>query len=178
MLKARFFTLAAAAALVSAPALAQTQSGQPAGTAAGSGAAQGSFLTQQQPNHWRADKMIGLTVYDSQNQNVGDIKEILLDRSGTAQAVVIGVGGFLGIGEKNVAVPFNMVQWKMESVRSTGVAGGTTGTTTGTGTTGTTATGSTATGTTASANMEYPNHAVISMTRQQLEAAPNFHYAS
>jgi hypothetical protein len=45
------------------------------------------------------------------NETIGDVNDVLLDRSGAAQAIVIGVGGFLGIGEKDVAVPFGALEF-------------------------------------------------------------------
>ena len=51
--------------------------------------------------------MDGSTVYDTQNQKVGDVKDIILDRDGKVAAVVLDVGAFLGIGGKNVAVSMN-----------------------------------------------------------------------
>ena len=49
-------------------------------------------------------------VYDSQNNKIGDVKDILLDKEGRVSAVIVGVGGVLGIGEKDVAVPFNALK--------------------------------------------------------------------
>jgi sporulation protein YlmC with PRC-barrel domain len=49
-------------------------------------------------------------VYDSHDSKIGDIKDVLLDKSGQVAAVILGVGGFLGIGEKDVAVPFNAIR--------------------------------------------------------------------
>jgi sporulation protein YlmC with PRC-barrel domain len=63
--------------------------------------------TQLQPGQIRATQMDGATVYDAQNQKVGVIKDIILDRDGKVAAVVIDVGAFLGIGGKNVAVSMN-----------------------------------------------------------------------
>ena len=60
--------------------------------------------TQLQPGQIRATQMDGSTVYDAQNQKVGDIKDIILDRDGKVAAVVLDVGAFLGIGGKNVAI--------------------------------------------------------------------------
>jgi hypothetical protein len=51
--------------------------------------------------------MDGATVYDAQNQKVGDIKDIILDRDGKVAAVVLDVGAFLGVGGKYVAVGMN-----------------------------------------------------------------------
>ena len=52
----------------------------------------------------RAGEVIGSTVYDVQNQNVGSVKDIVLDRDGKVSAVVIDVGAFLGVGGKDVAI--------------------------------------------------------------------------
>jgi hypothetical protein len=60
-----------------------------------------------------ATRIIGQPVYDSgaaDANKLGDITDIVLDESGTAQAVIIGVGGFLGIGEKQVAVAYAALQ--------------------------------------------------------------------
>lgn len=76
------------------------------------------FISTEQPGIWRASKMIGVNVYNEQNQKVGDINEVLFDRSGKAEGVVIGVGGFLGIGERNVAVPYDQLKWSMTPVNS------------------------------------------------------------
>jgi sporulation protein YlmC with PRC-barrel domain len=48
-------------------------------------------------------------VYDPQENKIGEIKDMLLDREGKVQAVIVSVGGFLGMGEKDVAVPFDAV---------------------------------------------------------------------
>jgi sporulation protein YlmC with PRC-barrel domain len=47
------------------------------------------------------------TVYDNRDNKIGDVNDLLLDKSGKINAVIVGVGGFLGVGEKNVAVPFS-----------------------------------------------------------------------
>jgi sporulation protein YlmC with PRC-barrel domain len=49
-------------------------------------------------------------VYDPGDNKIGEIMDVLVDRGGKATALIIGVGGFLGMGEKDVAVPFNTVQ--------------------------------------------------------------------
>jgi len=50
-------------------------------------------------------------VYDPQDSKIGEVMDVLVDREGKATALIIGVGGFLGAGEKDVAVPFNAVQF-------------------------------------------------------------------
>ena len=54
------------------------------------------------PGQWRATKLDGLNVYDPGNNKIGDISELIIGRDGRVAAVVVGVGGFLGIGEHNV----------------------------------------------------------------------------
>ena len=48
-------------------------------------------------------------VYDPGDNKIGEIMDVLVDRDGKAAALIIGVGGFLGAGEKDVAVPFSAV---------------------------------------------------------------------
>jgi sporulation protein YlmC with PRC-barrel domain len=62
-------------------------------------------------NVFLASKFIGSTVYSSANENVGDINDMVIGKDGKVQAVIIGVGGFLGLGEKDVAVPMDRIQF-------------------------------------------------------------------
>jgi len=57
-----------------------------------------------QTDQIRASKMIGSTVYDVQNRNIGKVRDLVLDRDGKIAAVVVDVGTFLGMGGKSVAV--------------------------------------------------------------------------
>jgi sporulation protein YlmC with PRC-barrel domain len=57
-----------------------------------------------QPDQMRASKMIGSTVYDLQNRDIGSVTDLVLDRDGRVAEVVVDVGSFLGIGGKYVAV--------------------------------------------------------------------------
>jgi sporulation protein YlmC with PRC-barrel domain len=50
------------------------------------------------------------SVYDAKDNKIGDINDLLVDKEGKINAVIIGVGGFLGAGEKNVAVPFTALK--------------------------------------------------------------------
>lgn len=90
-------TFTAVAALAVAPALAQ-------GIATGK-----TFISSQSPDQYLASKLIGTSVTGPGDEKVGSINDVLLDKSGAAVAAVIGVGGFLGIGAKDVAIPFNAV---------------------------------------------------------------------
>lgn len=48
-------------------------------------------------------------VYDPDNNKIGDIKDVLLSGTGQVSAVIVGAGGFLGMGDHDVAVPFNSI---------------------------------------------------------------------
>ena len=50
------------------------------------------------------------SVYDPSNNNIGEIDDVLLSPDGKVAALIVGVGGFLGMGEKHVAVPFSAVK--------------------------------------------------------------------
>lgn len=65
-----------------------------------------SFMQSQQATDWRGSKLIGATVYGSDNASIGEVNDLVLANDGKVNGVVIGVGGFLGVGSKNVAVPF------------------------------------------------------------------------
>jgi len=89
----------ALAALVTAPALiAQTQ--MPSNTMPMTG----TFLSVQANNQWLATKLIGLTVFGPANDKIGSINDLVIDQSGAVQAAVVGVGGFLRMGAKDVAI--------------------------------------------------------------------------
>jgi sporulation protein YlmC with PRC-barrel domain len=49
-------------------------------------------------------------VYDPSDSKIGDVDDMLIDKEGRVTALIIGVGGFLGMGEKNVAIPFSDVR--------------------------------------------------------------------
>src|SRR6185295_2395550 len=72
---------------------------------------------------WRTSKLIGLNVYNDSNESLGSINDLLTDKNGDIKAVVIGVGGFLGVGEHLVAVPFDKVKFVNEPVAYTSAAG-------------------------------------------------------
>ena len=65
---------------------------------------------QRQGNEWRTSKLIGSKVKNNADETIGDINEILLTSDGSAAAAIIGVGGFLGMGEREVAVQFKSLQ--------------------------------------------------------------------
>lgn len=66
------------------------------------------------PEQVLATSVLGKTVYtgaDEQGEAIGDVNDVVINANGGAEALVIGVGGFLGIGEKDVAVGFDRVSW-------------------------------------------------------------------
>ena len=172
-----------AAALLSAAVLsvpAYAQSPQPADRAAPAATTAGSHEKLALKGDWRASKLIGLKVYNDANEKLGDINELILDKSGKVAAVVIGVGGFLGMGEHDIAVSMDKLKFVEEPVRTSSTATTTTtrdnaaaprDTTTG-------AAGSTATTTrTSNTNDWTPDHAMMSATKDQLKAMPQFKYS-
>ena len=62
------------------------------------------------PNSGTIKNWYQQSVYDPGDNKIGEIQDVLVDREGKVAALIIGVGGFLGIGEKDVAVPFNAVK--------------------------------------------------------------------
>ena len=61
-------------------------------------------------NEWRGSKLIGTSVYGPDNKSIGKIDDVIVASDGQIKAAVVGVGGFLGVGEKDVAVPFNALK--------------------------------------------------------------------
>jgi sporulation protein YlmC with PRC-barrel domain len=121
-------------------------------------------------DEWRASKVIGINVYNDANEKIGDINELLLDRSGKVVNVIIGVGGFLGVGEHNVAIAYDNIKWVDHPVTSAATTSTTKTTTT------KTTTGTATTTPASSTNNWYPDHAVVNATKEQLKAMAQFKY--
>ena len=147
------------------------------GTALLSGAAFAETATTDRSNintavhrdgQWRSSKLIGVNVYNDNNEKIGDIQELIVDKSGKVDNVILGVGGFLGMGEHYVAVPMEKLKWVNEPVRTSST------TTPNTSTTGQ-ANRSDSSGRTAGEKW-YPDHAVLNATKDQLKAMPEFKY--
>ena len=66
-----------------------------------------------------ASDFIGKRVYSNANEDIGEVNDVLLSEDGSVRAVILGVGGFLGIGEKNVAIQMKAVQMMTPSDGST-----------------------------------------------------------
>jgi sporulation protein YlmC with PRC-barrel domain len=121
-----------------------------------------------------ANDYIGKTVYDTNNANIGEVNDLIMSTDGKIAAVILGVGGFLGIGEKNVAVPVASI--KMMDDDADGTV--TTDTTTTTGTTTTTTDGTTTATNNAPVVDANDVKLVVEASKEQLEAAPSYDIAN
>ena len=81
-------------------------------------AASFEYVSRQKPTDWTAQALIGRTVENDAGDNLGDINNVILNEKGDVVAVTIGVGGFLGIGEKNVGVPFQALEFRTDEARA------------------------------------------------------------
>ncbi len=75
-----------------------------------------NYVTSQSPTDWTAQTLIGKTVVNQRNETLGEINNVILNEKGAVVAVTIGVGGFLGLGEKDVGVPFDALTFRDEDV--------------------------------------------------------------
>ena len=136
---------------------------------------------QQSSSEWRGSKVIGLYVYNDANERLGSINELLMDSSGKVSKAVIGVGGFLGIGESDVAVNYDQLKFSNEPMKTTTTSSTSTPSTgaggSSSGTVGTTSTTSSAPAAASKPSIN-PDHAKLSMTKEQLKALPQFKYAN
>ena len=112
---------------------------------------------------WRTSKLNGLNVYNDKNEKLGDIKEILVDRSGRVQGVIIGVGGFLGVGEHDIKVDMAKLKFVNDPPRTETTASGN-------------RPANDRAANTSADRRWYPDHAVLSATKDQLKAMPQFKY--
>jgi len=134
------------------------------------------------PNAADARKLIGRNVKNPANETIGEIKSVYITPDGKVDSVMVGVGGFLGVGEHLVAVPFDKIKFVSEPVAYTGAANAPAS---GTRPPSTTTTGAATTTSSppASANMVkanpwYPDHALYNATKDELKAMPEFKYST
>ncbi|MEA2869773.1 MAG: hypothetical protein QOE39_4488 [Bradyrhizobium sp.] len=168
----------AASALLATVAFAQTPTATTdrANNMAPAAASDSSFQ-----GNWRTSKVVGLNVYNDNNESIGSINDLLTDKNGNIKAVVVGVGGFLGVGTHLVAIPFDKIKFVNEPIAYTGVAGGSNAAG-GRPASSTTTTGAATTNTGSAAesksNPWYPDHAVFNATKDELKAMPEFKYST
>jgi sporulation protein YlmC with PRC-barrel domain len=125
---------------------------------------------------WRASKIVGLNVYNDQNQNVGSINDLLMDKSGAVKAAVLSVGGFLGMGSRYIAIPYEKLKFSEQPVPSTGASNTSSKSSSNT-TTGSTA-NQPAKSSSSKPNPWYPDHAVFNASKDELQKMPEFKYTA
>jgi sporulation protein YlmC with PRC-barrel domain len=177
MRKIIFGSLLASTMLVPAfaqnnPPASTTPSAQPSTPPAKSSA---TVAPKAQGDMWRASKLVGLNVYNDQNEKLGDISEILLDKSGKVDGVVIGVGGFLGMGKHDILVTMDKLKFVDEPVKTSSATS-----TSPTSTTGSATRPAPSPSTSASTSTKskwYPDHAVLSgATKESLKSMAEFKF--
>jgi sporulation protein YlmC with PRC-barrel domain len=124
MNKAKLIGLGVAvAALAATPTFAQTSPSPPANrpaTSAPSGAPARATLPSDIKSA-KASDLIGKNVYSSTDERIGEIDDVVVSKSGGAPMAVIGVGGFLGIGEKKAAVSFDQLKVQGDKIVAAGL---------------------------------------------------------
>jgi sporulation protein YlmC with PRC-barrel domain len=141
-------TLVVAAALLATPALAQTTTAPKPNAPA---ATNQQTMNKPMTGQWRASKLIGVDVYNQQNEKLGEINELILTSNGQVAGAVIGVGGFLGMGERDVMVPLDKLTFSNDGASTTGSASD-------------------------GDRKWYPDHAVLNTNKDQLKQMPEFKY--
>jgi hypothetical protein len=96
ILSASVLALASGIALAQAPMSRDTTTGR-------SGGMPSSSLST---SRWLASDIYKANVYDSSENKIGDVADLVMDSNGNVTTTIIGVGGFLGVGQKDIAVPF------------------------------------------------------------------------
>src|SRR5262245_11237032 len=70
----------------------------------------GRFIASQSQDQWVFSKFKGTDVLGPDNAHIGNVNDMLFDKNGNILGMIVGVGGFLGIGEKNVAIDMSAFQ--------------------------------------------------------------------
>lgn len=138
-----------------------------------------TFVTIPASGAWRVSDLKDKPVYSVDGSNIGDINDVLVSQNGSVNAVIISVGGFLGIGEKDVAVNMSALQMAPNDMTAaTGTAG--TGTPAMDNSNATAAQPGAAdmaangSGAVKDDGDNLPDRIVLNVTRDQLEKAPAF----
>jgi hypothetical protein len=128
MLKKLMMTTALSGALIGAAA-AQSTMDQPSATSPRANAPMNAPLSgdaklihSQSGDQWLSSNFIGVDVVGPDNEKIGDVSDVLFEKNGNVVAYIVGVGGFLGIGAKNVALAPSSFQVVPASAGTTGSA--------------------------------------------------------
>jgi hypothetical protein len=125
MLKTLMMSAAVSALMVSG-ALAQDKPPMASPPAKAEGAAIDSakFIQAQSTDQWVFSKFKGTDVLGPDNAHIGNVNDMLFDKNGKILGLIVGVGGFLGIGEKSVAIDMSAFQVAPPDTTVGGAAGG------------------------------------------------------
>jgi sporulation protein YlmC with PRC-barrel domain len=170
-MRTSFLITACAAAVMATTVASAQQTPAPAPAPA----ARADAAPKVQAGQWRASKLIGVNIYNEQNDKLGDINEVILDPSGKVTGFVVGVGGFLGAGEHDILVEPAKIKFVNEPVRAAAAPATPSG---GTAPATTRDTRDTTASTRATTTRWYPDHGVLNATKDQLKAMPQFKYSA
>lgn len=101
---------------------------------------------------WRASKLVGVDIYNEQNEKIGEVDDVIIDPSGKVDGVIVSAGGFLGKGEHRVLMKLDQIKFSNKA--------------------GTTSTSSTS----SDSKQWYPDRGTVNVTKDQLKAMPQFKY--
>jgi len=140
------------------PAASAPSTPSPSASNTASPAGKANFVTKQTSDQWLATKFKGTDVIGTDDAKIGDVSDMLFDKDHKIIAYIVGVGGFLGIGQKDVAI--DPASFQMVPASATRSGGSSTGTNT---------------GSTASTSNDHDNFKLrLSMTKDELKNAPAF----
>jgi len=108
---------------------------------------QDGFLSRQQEDQMLVGNLIGVDVFSTADENIGNVDDVVADLDGQILGIVVGVGGFLGMAEKDVGIPMEALTFEMDGPEAEETWGWGTG---------------------------RVNRVVVDYTEDQLEAAPEF----
>ena len=146
-----------------------------------SGLMAGTALAQSSKGEWRASKLVGVNVYNDSNEKLGSIDELIMNKEGKIDKAIIGVGGFLGVGQRDIAVNFDQLKFTDQPVPSTTASTSSPPPSTSSSSSSTTPSstvGSSSVSSRTTADEWYPDHAVMSATKDQLKSMPEFKYST
>jgi hypothetical protein len=123
MLKKLMISAAVSALMVSG-ALAQANPPPPAAKADAAPLNDPKFVSAQSTDQWVFSRFKGTDVLGPDSAQIGNVNDLLFDKNGKILAFIVGVGGFLGIGEKSVAIDMSAFQVVPADTGTTGAGGG------------------------------------------------------
>lgn len=104
-----------------APAETNTMAPAPSAGSDMSAAGDATYLTEQSETQVSANDYIGKQIYNANNESIGDVNNLILEENGGIVAAVVGVGGFLGIGEKDVALKMSKISMARDAEKNNDV---------------------------------------------------------